>query len=489
MKKKERKPLIKSGITARWILTTIIVIALILAVIASIITFSIRTYYYDTVKNKLNSMGQSSAVAEFFGGYIDSSADVFVQRAQEYVESFGDINTAEVWIYNGKGEVIVTSTGFAADDNGSNDYNTAYNSDTGMAIAKDFLPSGEHVMALTVFLPKTNGQSNGAVRYIISLRDIDKQVFRVAVTAGAGCAFALLLVIFSGLFFIRSIVGPVKKINEAARRIAAGNYTDKIDITNRYDEITELSESINYMTDEIEKTDRLKNDFISTVSHELRTPLTAIKGWTETLMSVNEENSDPTLNEGLKVILNESERLYSLVEDLLDFSRMQNGKMSLRLQKIDVLAELDEAVFVLRDRAHREGIEIFYSAPDYPAPAEGDPDRIKQVFVNIIDNAIKYTQPGGKIAIFAALMQNSVKISIADTGCGISAEDLPHVKEKFYKANKSVKGSGIGLAVCDEIVTMHKGELEVISKEGEGTTVIVTLPVIPFNPTGGKENQ
>lgn len=486
-RRKRKQQLIKSGITARWLLTTILVIAVILAAIAVGITISIREFYYDTVRNKLSSMGQSGAVAEFFGAYIGSSDDIFSQRAQEYVENFEDINTAEVWVYDKQGGIVATSTGFDAVSGDSEDYELALTSPTGMAISDGFTDAGEHIMALTVYMPKTDGMSNGAVRYIISLYDIDRQVAEVAVVAAVCSLFALALVVISGLFFIRSIVGPVKKINDAARRIASGNYTEKVDISNQYDEIAELSESINYMTDEIYKTDRLKNDFISTVSHELRTPLTAIKGWTETLLSMNEEGTDPTLNEGLKVILNESERLYSLVEDLLDFSRMQNGRMSLRLQKIDILAELDDAVYVLRDRATREGIDIFYSAPDYPAPAQGDPDRIKQVFVNIIDNAIKYTEPGGKITIVAALTAKVIKISVADTGCGIPAEDLPHIKEKFYKANKSVKGSGIGLAVCDEIVGMHMGSLEIESTVGEGTTVTVTLPVMSVNLIGGKD--
>lgn len=488
MKSGKKKQLIKSGITARWMVTTLLVIAVILAGIATAITLSIRGFYYDTVKNRLLSMGQSSTVAEYFSAYIDSTEDVFTQRAQEYVENFSEINTAEVWVYDKNGEVVATSTGFDAIPGDDRDYALASVSSTGMATAKGFGESGEHIMALTVFIPKTNGMSNGAVRYITSLYDIDRQVAQVALVAAICCLFALSLVVLSGLFFVRSIVGPVKKINDAARRIASGNYTEKVNITNRYDEIAELSESINYMTDEIYKTDRLKNDFISTVSHELRTPLTAIKGWTETLLSINADGSDPTLTEGLKVILNEEERLYSLVEDLLDFSRMQSGRMSLRLQKIDILAELDDAVYVLRDRARREGIDIFYSVPDYPAPAQGDPDRIKQVFVNIIDNAIKYTEPGGRIVIVAALTAKDVKISVADTGCGISPEDLPHVKEKFYKANKSVKGSGIGLAVCDEIVSMHHGKLEVISKLGEGTTVIVSFPVSTVNLTGGKDS-
>lgn len=484
----KKSKLFKSGITVRWLLTTILVIALILSLFAALITFAVRGYYYNAAEQKLQSLGQSATLADFFSSYIGASNEDFAERAKEYIESFSEINTAEVWVYNREGDVIVTSTGFDARPDENTDYFIASENDSGRGMWTGNLASGEKIMALTVMLPKSMGESNGAVRYIISLEDIDNQISTIALYIGLACFAALLLVIVSGLFFVRSIVVPVKKINVAARKIAEGNYKDKLRVTNHYDELSELSESINYMTDEIEKTDRLKNDFISTVSHELRTPLTAIKGWTETLIDINPDN-DPTTSEGLKIILKESERLYSMVEDLLDFSRMQNGTMSFRFSKIDILAELDEAVFVLRDRAEREGLKIFYSAPDYPAPMNADPDRIKQVFVNILDNAIKYTPSGGSINVVAALTSKSLKVSISDTGCGIEAKDLPNVKKKFYKANKSVKGSGIGLAVCDEIVSRHNGTLDIQSKPGEGTTVTIELPTSSVNLSGGKEKQ
>ena len=470
----------KSGITKRWVLTTLLVISVILLAFAVTVTISVRGYYYNAVRQKLQSMGQSSAIAEYFNGYIDVSNEVFSTRAIEYAHNFSDINTAWVWVYNKDGDIVVTTTGFEPDEADNSDYASALLSPSGIGMSEGSLGSGERFMALTVLLPRTGGESNGAVRYLISLQEINKKVIQIGFVILFGVLIAILLVIISGLFFIRSILVPVKKINTATRKIAAGNYSEKVEVSNRYDEISELSESINYMTEEISRTERLKNEFISTVSHELRTPLTAIKGWTETLITIN-ESRDETLNQGLKVILYESERLYALVEDLLDFSRMENGSMPLRMQKIDILAELDEAVYVLRDKAKREGIDIFYSTPDFPAPTTGDPDKIKQVFVNILDNAIKYTPAGGKISIIAALDVKDLKVTVSDTGCGISEEDLPHVKEKFYKANVSVKGSGIGLAVCDEIIRSHKGSLNIRSKLGEGTTVEMKFPLYLIN--------
>lgn len=472
--------MLKSGITKRWILTTLLVISAILLAIAIAITLSVRKYYYSTVEQKLQAMGQSSAIAEYFNGYINVPNDTFAARASDYAQNFSEINTAWVWIYNKNGEIIITSTGFPAEAADDNDYQTAMTSPSGRGLSQGYLASGEKFMALTVLLPKTGENSNGAIRYLISMQDINHRLRSVASAVFGAVLFALGLVIISGLFFIRSILVPVKKINDATKRIAAGDYSSRIEEANRYDEITELTESINYMTDQISRTETLKNDFISTVSHELRTPLTAIKGWTETLLTLN-ETGDETLKQGLKVIMFESERLYSLVEDLLDFSRLENGSLQLRIQKIDILAELDEAVFVLRDRAIREGIDLYYSTPDLPAPANADPDRIKQVFVNILDNAIKYTPEGGKISIIASITGSELRIEFSDTGCGISEKDLPHIKEKFYKPNGSVKGSGIGLAVCDELVSLHKGKLNIYSKLNEGTTVEVLLPLMQTN--------
>lgn len=480
--------MLKSGIMVRWLLTTILVIAFILTCISGSIVLILRNYYYDTVENKLQSLGQSGVIADYFSSYLTSSSDAFSARAQEYVDNFQDINVAQLWVIDRNGNVIVTSTGFIEENEQFPDYFDALDSVSGRAFWQGTMSSGEKVMALSVLLPKSNGMSNGAIRYIISLEPVDSQVLRIVFIVSLISVFALMLVIFSGLFFVRSIVTPVKKLNNAARSIAKGNYSQKIELSSRYDdELAELAESINYMTDEIDKTDKLKNEFVSTVSHELRTPLTAIKGWTETLLCIN-ASEDEMVNNGLRVIQNETERLYTLVEDLLDFSRMESGRMTLHLQKIDIVAELDDAVYVLKDRATREGKEIFYSSPDFPAPVNADPDRIKQVFVNIIDNAIKYTPAGGRISIVAMIYSDSVKIRVADTGCGISSEDLPHVKEKFYKANLSAKGSGIGLAVCDEIISLHKGALEISSVLGEGTEVNITLPTLPVNLSERKES-
>jgi signal transduction histidine kinase len=179
-----------------------------------------------------------------------------------------------------------------------------------------------------------------------------------------------------------------------------------------------------------------------------------------------------------------------MVEELLDFSRMSSGRLKLNIEKIDILAELDEVVFAFRDRAVRSGIEILYNVPQVPAPTTADASRMRQVFINVLDNAVKYSEHGDKITVLAEMPNPStLVVTFSDTGIGISADDLPHIKEKFYKVDSTVRGSGIGLAVVDEIIKLHNGELEVTSVHGEGTTVKITLPLTPAESSAELLNQ
>ena len=211
------------------------------------------------------------------------------------------------------------------------------------------------------------------------------------------------------------------------------------------------------------------------MSHELRTPLTAIKGWRETVRQGGAADEE-LINKGLEVISSEAERLSGIVEELLDFSRMQGGHMTMRFGRMDVLAELEEAVVLFRERAKREDIDLVYIEGENLSPITGDKDRLKQVFINSIDNAIKYSNAGGRVRIEAVQMGGNVQIVISDSGVGIPKSDLPNIKNKFYKANRTRPGSGIGLALADEIIRRHKGRLEIDSEEGVGTTVTITLP-------------
>lgn len=441
-------------------------------------TLLVRSYYYSSVESYVSS-GSSSAVNNYFALTLEDDVP-FADCALDFMQNYNNKDKVEVWVINNYGKVVASSSGFRVESQAMPDYTEALGSRAHSAKWIGRLPTtGEKVMAYTYVIDGGSPTQMGAVRFICSLEAVDHQIMVMSFFLFLLFSFLLFIVVLANLMFIRSITEPVKNIAETAKKIAEGDFSVRVHKKNN-DELGGLSDVINNMAGEIAATDTMKNDFISTISHELRTPLTSIKGWGETL--IMDPMADPQLtHRGLQVIVNESGRLAGFVEELLDFSRMQSGRMTLRLEKIDILAELDETVFVFKERALREGIEVQYNAPDLPAPAMADASRIKQVFVNVLDNALKYNSEGGRVFVSAEIEKLQIKIIVADNGCGISSQDLPHVKEKFYKANISVKGSGIGLAVADEIITLHHGGLEIESVENEGTTVYLTLPLSNVN--------
>lgn len=481
------------SITKRWFMNVASIVIVILLTVSVLLLLSMRNYYYGVASMALDAY-TSDKIASTFSLY-EASSSGFETAGREFVENFPDKDTMAVWIIDRNGKIILSSSGFEIKEKvDMPDYSDALNSEHGVARWTGKLPSGEKIMASTCIYNYSSGVRGGAVRFMISLEAIDAQLIRICFIVAFSCIFMFALLVLSGSLFIRSIVNPVKDIGDTAKRIAGGDLEARIDRYPYNDEIGELCTTINDMANKLSTSDRLKNDFISTISHELRTPLTAIKGWGETLLQIGDTDAQMT-QRGMGVIISEASRLNDMVEELLDFSRMSSGRMKMNNDRIDILAELDEVVFAFKERAIKDGIELIYNVPHLPAPANGDASRLKQVFINILDNALKYTEHGGKIVAYAEMPNPATLIiSISDTGAGIPPEDLPHIKEKFYKANTTVRGSGIGLAVADEIIRLHNGELDVDSVLGEGTTVRITLPIAPaerdlFDTEGEKPNN
>lgn len=459
------------GITRRWIINSLGVILVVLFVLIISSAFLIQNFYYNGVFQAIG--GRSTELVNIF-----NQNDNFVETAREYVETFPDKELMELMVIDSGGKIIITSTGFTPDNSEPMpDYAEALDSDQHSATWTGHLSSGENVMAVTRVIRDNDGTLNGAIRYVVSLEMADRKIFVGVAAVFMVCLVIIFFIVLSSTYFLRSIVGPVREIGETAKRIAQGDFNARID--KFYDdEIGELCDTINYMAGELGAADKMKNDFISSVSHELRTPLTAIKGWAET-MQLDGCKDQKTVEKGMNVIVKESERLSGIVEELLDFSRIQDSRMVLMMDKLDIIAELDEAIYMQRERALSEGKHLIYDEPEMLPPVLGDRNRLRQVFVNIIDNAIKYTPKDGMVTIQAHLENKDIVIVISDNGCGIPAQHLPNVKKKFYKANQTQRGSGIGLAVADEIMKLHSGALNIASTEGKGTTVTIRIPTIP----------
>ena len=462
------------GITKRWLLNSLGMIFVTLVAIELGLSVFIHEFFYNGVQQAINN--KSASLINVFPGYKEDSEKNFISKVKLYISDFEDKNLMEVVAFNNSNEPILTSTGFLPAKNFEMiDYNEAQNSEghVGLFIGKN--SSGENVMAQTKAIYTNDGEFIGAVRYIVSLRAVDNTIFWLiigCITIGLAILF---FVIMSSSYFINSIVNPIREIGKTARKIALGDFNARIDKTYD-DEVGELCDTVNYMARKLGESEKVKNEFISSISHELRTPLTAIKGWAETI-ELGEEKDFEMNKRGLKVIIHESERLCGLVEELLDFSRLQCGKMVLSLERIDILAELSEAVYLFKDSASPENKELIYSEPPLLSPVLGDRNRLRQVFINVIDNALKYTANGGTVTVKAKEAAGYIYISVSDTGCGIPAEHLPHVKDKFYKANTTQKGSGIGLAVVNELVQLHSGTLDIASEENVGTVVTISIPI------------
>ena len=472
-----RGMLFGKGITRRWLRTHFLVAALLTVAIGICILGLVRNYYYNSIEQGL--LQRSQVTTEYFTSTLNTgvnsgNSEAFYSAAQAFVESFDSRGQMELQFLNASGDIIVSSTGFSFENNDPlNDYNRAVQSAGGQGVWSGLNSNGESVMAVTRLISGSSA-SGGAVRFVVSLASVNQLIVSIAVITAAVLILLLFIMLLSGSYFVNSIVMPVKAITASASKIATGDFDIRLE-SSTDDEIGRLVDSINSMAAGLAESEKIKNDFISSVSHELRTPLTAIKGWGETVMNCGPDERELSVK-GMEIIIRETDRLSGLVEDLLDFSRIQNGRMSISLRRLDLNQEAADAVDMFTERCAAEKKALTLTADGQPVVISGDRNRLRQVMVNIIDNAIKYTDEGGLIQVIISRENGCGVITVTDNGCGISRRDLPRITRRFYKASSRKGGFGIGLAVVDEIVKLHQGSLSITSTEGKGTTVKVSLP-------------
>ena len=429
----------------------------------------IRKYYYDNTENLLKSRIEVSI--NFYNKYFSSRS--LVENIYDNVDAFWNENNAQVEIFDSNGNLIMDSIGIK-DSKLINtpDIAKALKGEQSRWIGKvDYYD--KKVMAVSYPL-EVDGDIIGIIRFITSLEEIESVITNIMFTFVSISLGVLILGIILSIILSNSIINPIKYLNNVAEKMGSGNLSVRSNIVSK-NEIGQLSNTLNFMANEISRREQLKNEFISQVSHELRTPLTAIKGWTITLN--NEETDKETLKLGFEIIEKETDRLSLMVEELLDFSRLINEKVSLKIKGVSIRDFIKHIESFMAPRASKEDINL-----KFITEASGfmyvDSNRLKQVFINLLDNAFKFTEAKGNVTFTTSISDENIKFIIEDDGCGISEEDLPKVKQKFFKGKNSNSKNGIGLSICDEIIKLHNGEFNIYSKLGIGTKVEVIIPIV-----------
>ena len=459
------------GIRRRWLLNSVGIVALIIVLAVSAFTASLVNYYYTETADALERKANSTAN----GFHLYTRSDYRI-AAQQTVNSYEDKSRLELQFLDTTGAVLYSGNDLTAGSTPNTpEIQSAVETKSAQSWQGKDPATGERILAASCPVIY-QGDIVGVIRYVTSLTGIDRQ-FGFAMAVIVTIALAIFaMVYFSNLYFVRSIVEPLAGITEIARVIADGSYG--VQIEKKYDdEIGELTDAINDMSLKIRQSEKTQTEFISSISHELRTPLTAITGWAETIQN-GELRSAEDLRKAMGIIVSEARRLTNMVEELLEFSRIEDGRFTLSVEPLDLKAELEDAVYTYTELFRNEGISLRYTdCLEEMIPISGDPERLRQVFCNLLDNAAKHGGAGKRIDVSIRVEGEDAIIRIRDYGPGVPEEELPFIKNKFYKGSSKVRGSGIGLAVCEEIVTRHEGRLDIGNAEEGGFVAEIHLPV------------
>ena len=460
-----------TGLRRRWLISSLGPILVVALLVAGTFCVVMANYYYNMMLDGLKT--RAAHASDYFISNTMNSYGEFYRSANSFVTEFAERDLMELQFIGSTGKLIVSSYGLTSGMvPGTPDVSGVFQSRQIESFRGVDPNTGEHVMSVCAPL-LLNDQVVGAMRYVTSMSAVQREILLTVGVAAGLLLIVAAMVFVSSMVFINNVVEPVAEVTETAKRIAGGSYGTQME--NHYrDEIGQLIDAINNMSSQISKSERIKSEFISSVSHELRTPLTAINGWGETLLG----DTDPQqLRRGVDIILKEAHRLTNMVEELLDFSKMEDGRFTLRIEQADVQAEFEDTIYTYMELFKQEGISLHYDSWEEIIPTlPADPERLKQVFCNVLDNAAKHGGAGGRIDAAISTLDGKILITVRDYGPGIPAQELPFVKQKFYKGSSKARGSGIGLAVCEEIITRHDGSFTIANAEGGGCLVTITLP-------------
>ncbi|MDO5039509.1 ATP-binding protein [Clostridium sp.] len=446
----------------------IIVVFSTIVILDILLMVFVRQYYYKNIQTILTN--QIDLAINFYDRYYSNTS--LELNVYDNVDAFWNQTTAQVQIFDNKGRLIMDSIGSnEISDESKQQIRKALSGESSDWVGK-VRYSPYNVMAVTKPI-EVNGKVIGAIRYVTSLKEVNESIASIMSFFIGISILVLIIGVVISIIMARNIVNPILKLKNIAKKMASGDLKARSNFDSK-DEIGQLANTLDYMAEELDQREKMKNDFISSVSHELRTPLTAIKGWVITL---NNENTDrETLKLGFDILEKETDRLSAMVEELLDFSRLINNKISLNKTLVNISHFASYIELYMTPRAEKENINFHVYNSIKTPNINIDIDRMKQVLINIIDNSFKFTQEQGLIEVKFSEDVKNIIIEVTDNGCGISENELERVKEKFYKGSNANSNAGIGLSIADEIVKLHNGTLIINSELYVGTQIKIVIP-------------
>lgn len=468
------------GLRKKVIKNYFIIIIITVTLFEGLFIFYVQNYYYDSVRQSLKSQVEytNSVYNNSINNIENTTFDEKISNILEKQRVVGGLKYA-IQVINKDKYIIIDQYGIKKHEKiEAEDVDKALKS---IKDVKDLSPithkiksTNEHVMSISVPI-KINNVIEGAIRYSVSLNEIDATIFKLALGLIIAGIFILIIAISLSLRFAETIIQPLIELKEFANELAHGNFSIKLkDTSISDDEIGDLAKTFVYMASEIDKSEKLKEEFISSISHELRTPLTSIKGWSETLGY--EGITRDELDLGLGIIQDETERLIKLVEELLDFSRLASDRIKLKIDTVNIKSLAIGVMNQLKVKSNEKDIRLNVAFENENIDLiQGDKDRLRQVLINLIQNSIKFTDEGGFINIIVSQDEEYTTIKVVDNGAGIEKENLEKVLDKFFQEDYNESGSGLGLAISNEIVKLHGGKMTLNSKKGVGTSITVKI--------------
>ncbi len=507
----------RNSLQRRLLYSYIMVVVLVLAGVSAGISLLLREYFLASKQQELANKGYE------LGRLVESYNEGRIDQAQftKLIDSVDAFLDARVWVIDASRRVVAISTpprsgmgrgpgmmgqggsgmGRGPGMMGQGGHGMGQGNVMARGLAERLEPVfggqvltrsfyhpayGENMLIVGVPLFRADGTVNGAVILNSPVRGVDEFLQRLYFYIGGLGLAALLLTFFLVRRLASGITRPLRDMQEAAATMARGDYAIRVKADDG-DEVGELGRSLNALAQELgrfvagtARMEKLRRDFVANISHELRTPLTVIRGYTEALLdgTVQEPREAEKYH---RVMRDETVRLEGLINELLDLSRLQAEGAVLTMERIPLAAIAESVVSLLTPRAEQARVALALET-DGETAVNGNGDRLTQLLLILLDNALKFTPAGGKVTASVVRAGGEVRLQVADTGSGIAREDLPFIWERFYKADKShgrtAAGTGLGLAIAREIVARHGARAEVESELGKGSRFTVYFPAV-----------